>query len=132
MEPLTMTDVVELVISKSFTTALFALRRAIESAGMVVFACIDHSGAAQDIGLSLPPTILLLYGNAKGGSPAMIWAPQIALDLPLRVLLRQDHDGKVLLAYHPVAPLLCAAGIPATIAERLMNAEQAVMVDASR
>ncbi len=127
-----MKDVVELVVPKPFTTALFALRRAIESAGMVVFAVIDHSGAAQAVGISIPPTLLILYGNARGGSPAMICAPEIALDLPLRVLLRQGHDGRVVLSYHPVAPLLCAADIPPSIAERLMDSEHAVMEDAVR
>ncbi|RWA53434.1 hypothetical protein AU476_14045 [Cupriavidus sp. UYMSc13B] len=58
--------------------------------GMTIFARIDHAEAARNVGLAMPPTQVLIYGNAKRGTPLMLAAPGVALDLPLRVLVRDD------------------------------------------
>jgi hypothetical protein len=62
--------------------------------GVTIFARIDHAEAARNAGLAMPPTQVLIYGNAKGGTPLMLGAPSIALDLPLRVLVRDDCQGQ--------------------------------------
>ena len=66
---------------------------------MTVFARIDHAAGAQAVGLSLRPTELLIFGNARGGTPLMAAAPTSGIDLPLKALAWQDADGKVWLSY---------------------------------
>ena len=65
-----------------------------------VFTRIDHSGEAQKVGLTMPPTQLLIFGNPKGGTPVMIAQPLAAIDLPLKALAWQDTAGKVWLSYN--------------------------------
>jgi uncharacterized protein (DUF302 family) len=88
-----------------------------------VFAVIDHAANAADAGLAMQPATVLIYGNAKGGTPIMQAVPNLALDLPLRVLVRQDAGDRVLVLFHPVATMLRAAGAPDTLATRLDPAQ---------
>lgn len=106
-----------------FDATLDRLAKAIERGGLTIFALIDHAAGAQGVGLAMPPTVVLIYGNVKGGTPIMLAAPQAALDLPLRVLVREDTDGRTLVAFHPVAPMLLAAGVPEALANRLEPAQ---------
>jgi uncharacterized protein (DUF302 family) len=62
---------------------------------ITVFARVDHSGEAAKVGLTMPPTQLLVFGNPKGGTPIMLAAPLAAIDLPLKALAWQDTSGKV-------------------------------------
>jgi len=111
----------------SFDTTLQRLRAALVERGITLFAEIDHAGNAREAGLELPPTVVLIFGNARAGTPLMVAAPDIALDLPLRVLVREQPDGVTVLAYHDPARLADAyqveqvpAGIlalPALVAE---------------
>ena len=68
--------------------------------GMTVFALIDHSGEAGKAGLTMRPTQLLIFGSPKGGTPLMVAAPRLAIDLPLKALAWQDEHGKVWLSYN--------------------------------
>lgn len=70
--------------------------------GLVQFARIDHSAGAKDAGLALPPTLLLIFGNAKGGTPLMEAERTIGIDLPLKVLIWQDADGATWLSYNDI------------------------------
>jgi len=65
-----------------------------------IFARVDHSGEAEKVGLQMPPTQLLIFGNPKGGTPLMLAAPLSAIDLPLKALAWQDTEGKVWLSYN--------------------------------
>jgi uncharacterized protein (DUF302 family) len=65
-----------------------------------VFADIDHAAAAEQVGLPLRPTRVLVFGNPKAGTPLMQSRQTIGLDLPLRVLVWEDEGGKVWLTYH--------------------------------
>jgi uncharacterized protein (DUF302 family) len=65
-----------------------------------IFTRIDHSGEALKVGLTMPPTQLLIFGNPKGGTPAMIAQPLASIDLPLKALAWQDTAGKVWLSYN--------------------------------
>jgi uncharacterized protein (DUF302 family) len=64
-----------------------------------LFALVDHSGEATKVGMSMPPTKLLIFGDPKTGTPLMLAAPTIAIDLPLKILVWQDAQGKVWLSY---------------------------------
>jgi uncharacterized protein (DUF302 family) len=115
----------------SFSETLDRLLAAIEGAGMHVFARIDHAAAAKAIGLSMPAATVLLYGNPKVGTPLMLAAPAVALDLPPRVLVREDADGQTFIGFHPVVQMLLKAGVPEPLAVRLAPAQQ-VLVEALR
>lgn len=99
------------------------LAQAFGAAGMTVFARIDHQAAAREAGLTMPPTTVLIYGNPRGGTPLMLDAPLLALDLPLRVLVRDDAGGHTLVAFHGAAGQVSAAGLPAERAAPLQKAE---------
>jgi uncharacterized protein (DUF302 family) len=75
------------------------LEAAVRSKGMTVFARIDHAAGAAAVGLPLRPTELLIFGNAKGGTPLMQAKQTIGLDLPLKALVWQDATGATQLSY---------------------------------
>lgn len=120
-------NLIEEASATDFATTMARLAAAIEEAGMTVFARIDHAAAARAAGLAMPPTVVLLYGNPKGGTPIMLATPRAALDLPLRVLLREDSDGRALLSFHPVTRTLREAGVPDDIAIRLVPGQQVLL-----
>jgi uncharacterized protein (DUF302 family) len=68
--------------------------------GLTVFAHVDHAAGATAVGLSLGPTDLLIFGNAKGGTPLMQAVQTIGIDLPLKVLVWQDAAGLTWLSYN--------------------------------
>ena len=79
---------------------LTRLETIVQSKGLTILARIDHSGDAAKAGLQMQPTQLLIFGNAKSGTPLMIASPTVAIDLPLKALVWQDDDGKVWLSYN--------------------------------
>ncbi len=70
-----------------------------------LFAIVDHSGEAERAGLKMPNTNLLIFGNPKGGTPPMPASPGVALDLPLKILVAEDTEGKVWISYNAPAYL---------------------------
>ena len=86
----------------SVDAALDKLRGILDSQGVKIFALIDHSGEAEKAGMPMRNTKLLIFGNPKGGTPLMLASPTVALDLPLKILIWEDADGKVWLTYNSV------------------------------
>ena len=76
------------------------LEAAVRAKGMTVFARIDHAAGAAEVGLSLRPTELLIFGNARAGTPLMQAKQAIGIDLPLKALVWQDASGKTWLSYN--------------------------------
>jgi uncharacterized protein (DUF302 family) len=76
------------------------LEAEIRAQGMTVFARIDHSAGATEVGLTLAPTELIIFGNARGGTPLMQASPTAGIDLPLKALVWQDTVGKTWLSYN--------------------------------
>jgi uncharacterized protein (DUF302 family) len=72
----------------------------LQSKGVTLFALIDHSGEAEKMGLKMPPTKLLIFGNPKAGTPLMLASPRSAIDLPLKILIWKDAQGKVWVTYN--------------------------------
>jgi uncharacterized protein (DUF302 family) len=68
--------------------------------GMDVFARIDHAAGAAKAGLTLPPTEVIIFGNARGGTPLMQSVQTAGIDLPLKALVWQDATGKTWLSYN--------------------------------
>jgi uncharacterized protein (DUF302 family) len=90
------------------------LDAAVKAKGMTVFARIDHSASASAVGLSLNPTEVLIFGNAKGGTPLMQSAQTIGIDLPLKALVWQDASGDTWLSYNDPAWLAKRHGLDGT------------------
>jgi uncharacterized protein (DUF302 family) len=78
------------------------LENAVTSRGMKVFAHIDHAAEASNVGQTLRPTDLLIFGNAKAGTPLMQSVQTLGIDLPLKALVWQDASGKTWLSYNDV------------------------------
>jgi uncharacterized protein (DUF302 family) len=114
----------------AFEATLTRIVQAIEAAHLTIFARIDHAENARQAGLTMPPATVLIYGAAKGGTPVMLAAPRSALDLPLRVLVREAETG-VVVAFHPIALDLQKAGVTVGLAHRLDPA-QALLAEAIR
>jgi uncharacterized protein (DUF302 family) len=118
--------VVRLESSYSFSETVAHLQAALEASGFKIFATIDHRAAAQSAGLDMPPTIVLIYGSPKGGTPLMLAAPDFALELPLRLLVREGEHGKVYVTYDPSGNLEGRLGLPTGMAAKLAPAEQII------
>jgi uncharacterized protein (DUF302 family) len=88
------------------------LKAILQSKGATLFALVDHSGEAEKVGLKMPPTKLLIFGNPKGGTPLMLAAPNVALDLPLKILVAEDSQGKVCISYNSSEYLKERHGLP--------------------
>lgn len=119
-------ELVEVVTPLGFQATLARVTDAIGAAGLTVFARIDHASGAARVGLAMPPTVVLVYGNPKGGTPIMLAAPATALDLPLRALVR-EVEGGTSVAFRPIAPTLLAAGAPPHLATALDPAQRLVV-----
>jgi uncharacterized protein (DUF302 family) len=81
------------------------LQGILQSRGAKLFTIVDHSGEAASVGLKMPNTKLLIFGNPKAGTPLMLAAPSSAIDLPLKILIWEDAQGKVWLSYNSPAYL---------------------------
>ena len=92
------------------------LESEIEAKGLTAFARVDHAAGAQAVGLKLRPTELLIFGNARGGTPLMEADQRIGIDLPLKALVYQDESGKVQLTYIDPAWLARRYGLGAAVA----------------
>jgi uncharacterized protein (DUF302 family) len=114
-----LTHMVEKTSRFDFASTVNVLAGAIEQAGMRIFARIDHAQNAREVELTMPDTVVLVYGKAAGGTPIMLAAPRCALDLPLRLLVRVDTDGRTLISFYPIAAALEQSGAPAAMAEQL-------------
>jgi len=87
------------------------LEAQVRAKGLTVFAHVDHAAGAEAAGLELRPTDLLIFGNAKGGTPFMQAAQTVGIDLPLKVLVWQDASGKTLLSYNDPQWLAARHGV---------------------
>ena len=88
------------------------LKSILEAKGVTLFALVDHSGEAAKAGMKMPPTKLLIFGNPKAGTPLMLAAPSIAIDLPLKILVWEDVRGKVWVSYNTPEYLQKRHGFP--------------------
>lgn len=73
--------------------------------GLTLFALVDHGGEAARVGMTMPPTKLLVFGKPEAGTPLMLAAPRLAIDLPLKILVWQDAAGKVWVSTNSAAYL---------------------------
>lgn len=95
------------------------IEKAVTAKGMKIFARIDHGGEAKNVGLDMKPTVLLIFGNPKGGTALMVARPTAAIDLPMKALAWEDQEGRVWLTYNAPALLQDRHGLPEELAARL-------------
>lgn len=98
------------------------LEAAFREKGLKVFAVIDHSGEAEKVGLKMRPTKVVIFGSPKAGTPLMIAAPSLAIDLPLKALVAEDQTGKVTVSYNSPEYLQQRHGFPADLIKNLAGA----------
>ena len=88
------------------------LKNILQSKGVALFALIDHSGEAEKVGMKMRTTKLLIFGNPKAGTPLMLAAPSVAIDLPLKILIWEDAAGKVWVTFNSPEFLRERHGLP--------------------
>lgn len=94
----------------SYSDTIAKLQKAMTDGGNTIFATIDQAAAATEVGLTLRPTTLIVFGNPKGGTPLMDAFPLVALELPLKLLVWEEK-GSVNLAYVPMSEIAAHYGV---------------------
>ena len=90
--------------------------------GLQVFAVVDHSGEAEKVGMKMRPTKVVIFGSPKAGTPLMVAAPTLAIDLPLKALVAEDEGGKVWVWYNSPEYLQERHGVPAELVKNIAGA----------
>jgi len=126
MSTLTHTGIIERQSSHPLAHTVEKLRKLLETNGIKLFASIDHSGEAASVGLKMPETKLLIFGNPKAGTPVMVASPSSALDLPLKILVREDGEGRTWVSYNAPEYLRERHGLTQELAQNLVVVEKLV------
>jgi uncharacterized protein (DUF302 family) len=92
--------IIDVLSRHSVDETVARLRTILEAKAVTLFSLVDHSGEAEKAGMKMRPTKLLIFGSPKAGTPLMLAAPSIAIDLPLKILVWEDADGKVWVSYN--------------------------------
>ena len=117
------TGIVDKQSNHSVDETVQRLKETIHSRGLTLFALVDHSGEAEKVGMQMPPTKLLIFGNPKAGTPLMLAAPRVAMDLPLKILVWQDQASKVSVSYNSPAYLQERYGFPQELIKNIAAVE---------
>jgi len=110
----------------SVEQAVERLMALLHTKGVTLFALVDHSGEAAKVGMKMPPTKLLIFGNPKAGTPLMLAAPSVAIDLPLKILVWEDAQGTTWLSYNSPAYLQARHGVPQALLPNIAVVETLV------
>lgn len=99
------------------------LTELLQAKSVKVFAIVDHSGEAARVGLAMRPTKLVIFGSPVAGTPVMLAAPGIAIDLPLKILVWEDAEGAAWLSWNSPAYLQQRHGVPQELVKNISVAE---------
>ncbi len=99
------------------------LKNILQSKDVTLFALVDHSGEAEKVGMKMPPTKLLIFGSPIAGTPLMLAAPTIAIDLPLKILVWEDSEAKVWISYNSPEYLQERHGLPQNLLQNIAVVE---------
>ena len=124
MLPMADKGIVHLAASRSVDEVLEHLLSILQTKGITVFAVVDHSGEAANVGIEMRATKLVIFGNPKAGTPLMIAAPDSALDLPLKILIAEEASGSTLVSYNSVAYLQARYGLTPEVMTNVAAIEQ--------
>jgi uncharacterized protein (DUF302 family) len=103
---------IDIPSNHSVDETLAKLKGILQAKGITLFALVDHGGEAAKAGIKMRPTKLLIFGSPKAGTPLMLAAPRIAIDLPLKILIWEDAQGKVWVTYNSPVYLQERHGLP--------------------
>ena len=92
--------IIDIPSNHSVDATVEKLKGILNAKGVMLFALVDHSGEAAKVGMAMRPTKLLIFGSPRAGTPLMLAAPSIAIDLPLKILIWEDAAGKVWVSYN--------------------------------
>jgi len=109
--------------SRSVEQTVEKLKNILQSRGVTLFALVDHSGEAEKVGMKMRPTKLLIFGSPKAGTPLMLAAPSIAIDLPLKILVWEDDQGKVWISYNSPDYVKERHGLPQDLLQNIAVVE---------
>jgi uncharacterized protein (DUF302 family) len=115
--------IVNLPTHSSVDEIVARLQTMLQEKAVQIFALIDHSGEARRVGIDMPPTKLLIFGNPKAGTPLMLAAPTIAIDLPMKLLVWEDSSGQTWITYNTPEYLQQRHGLPQELTAALGAAE---------
>src|SRR5271170_2013351 len=107
--------IVRIASAHSVAETVSKLEAMLQAKGVKLFVVVDHSGEAEKAGLKMPNTKLLIFGNPKAGTPVMLAAPSAALDLPLKILVAEDAQGKAWISYNAPSYLQSRHQLPAEV-----------------
>jgi uncharacterized protein (DUF302 family) len=113
---------VQVISRYSVDETVRRLQAAFADKGLKVFDVVDHSGEAEKAGLKMRPTKVIIFGSPKAGTPLMVAAPSLAIDLPLRALVAEDAGGKVWVTYNSPDYLKTRHGVPEELVNNLAGA----------
>jgi uncharacterized protein (DUF302 family) len=123
MTSTTDTGIISRPSNHSVDETVAKLKGILQAKGVALFALVDHSGEAEKVGMKMPNTKLLIFGNPKAGTPLMLAAPSIAIDLPLKILVAEDAQGKVWISYNSPAWLQQRHGLPQDLLQNIAVVE---------
>jgi uncharacterized protein (DUF302 family)/uncharacterized membrane protein YidH (DUF202 family) len=123
MAPTTKTGIIDKPSNHNVDQTVEKLKNILQSKGVTLFALVDHSGEAEKVGMKMRPTKLLIFGTPKAGTPLMLAAPSIAIDLPLKILVWEDEQGKVWISYNSPDYLRERHGLPQDLLQNIAVAE---------
>src|SRR5207244_9197631 len=123
MTPHTDNGIIDARSQHSVEQTVERLTALLHATGVTLFALVDHSGEAAKIGMTMPPTKLLIFGTPNAGTPLMLAAPSVAIDLPLKILVWEDALGKVWLSYNSPAYLQQRHGLPEALVPNIAVVE---------
>jgi uncharacterized protein (DUF302 family) len=123
MAPITDNGIIAIPSNHSVEQTMETLKSTLQAKGVALFALVDHSGEAEKVGMKMRPTKLLIFGNPKAGTPVMLAAPTIAIDLPLKILIGEDDQGKVWISYNSPVYLQERHRLPRELLQNIAVAE---------
>jgi len=109
--------------SHSVDQTVEKLKGILQAKGVTLFALVDHSGEAEKVGMKMRPTKLLIFGSPKAGTPLMLAAPSVAIDLPLKILVWEDEQGKAWISYNSPEYLKERHGLPQELLQNIAVVE---------
>jgi uncharacterized protein (DUF302 family) len=120
----TNSGIVEMASNHSVEETVDRLKNILQSTGVTLFAVIDHSGEAEKVGMKMLATKLLVFGSPRAGTLLMLAAPSIAIDLPLKILVREDVKGKVWVSYNSPVYLKERYNLPPELLQNIAVVER--------
>ena len=123
MAPATNKGIIDKPSHHSVGQTVEKLKNILRSKGVTLFALVDHSGEAEKVGMKMRPTQLLIFGSPKAGTPLMLAAPSTAIDLPLKILIWEDDQGKVWVSYNSPDYLKERHGLPQELLQNIAVVE---------